>query len=1216
MRGLKWTLAVGTAAIGLATATTAFAQQAEGTHLTREEAARLEALLLRLKSKPAPEIKRAGAAVPEVVKRGLPFELPAEPADRIPTTFTAATEQERPAPAGKQPTSAEPQRPAIDPAQPPRPAADPPQPPLTKSPSGRIVTPPMQTGDGRIGEIPRDFSRIAIERVGPDQFIITGATPEMLESFGKLLEELDKAGGLAEADVDFIPLQHAESSQMARLLTAIYTARGEVRAAAGGQAAAPAGQQGKVSFVPVGQPNGVVIVARKADLPDIGAHVREIDNRSREGEQFKVVPLKKAPALQVANKLKEFFILDRTAQQTPGATGATSAFLRLRVEVIPDERTNSLLIYGGPADMAQAEILIQRFDTDQIEATVEVRYFVLKNTSATEMQTLLQNSVLRRSQAAAGTGAAAPAQPGTGQQQPPFGQQQGQQAAATSTGSTGGVKSAKVRMLVADRSGAFIESGVLEDITIATDPRANGLLVIAPKETMGLIEELIKQLDLVPNPAAELKIFTLKNADAQAMLQTLQAFFGSSTGGTLGGNQGQFGQQFNQGQGQTQGGTAQPRSFQLGGLEPQLSLTPLSFSVDQRTNSLLVAGSANDLIAVEALVRTLDDNNARERKNFVYRLNNIPAEEADITIQAFLQAQAQGAITGALGAAASGVLTTQQQITQDVVIVADITTNSLIISSSQRYFEEILKMIQILDRRPPQVVIQVLIAEVTLQQNDEFGVELGYQTSTLFDRSITTNNILVPGVNFNSTAPLTSPPGVNAGAVGYQAINNFSLGRAGSQGFGGLVFAASSQNVSVLLRALQRQQRLDVLSRPQLQTLDNREARLLVGQEIPTTTGTIISQVGSTQTTTTPREVGIILVVIPQVGPDGVVVMRVNPQVSSVDQTQSIPISTDATGNVIATAPVFNVTNVETTVVAADGQTVIVGGLISRQRTQDVRKVPIVGDLPLIGHLFRTDFSQCVKRELIIVLTPRIVYCDEDVERIKAEEFQRLDWCPPDVWKVHGDVYAPAYPSVEGGDRCVDVLGQEIPANVKLPPQGRPRARAAGGPGSRACCDEEGIALPENVQVVPSDQMYQQQQPAPQAPQPTIDPTVTPMPQGTPIPNPAPTAPSPGIPAVPPPSKSGTSQIKSGTPPGNVRMAPSIQPKSAMQAQAVQQGGVNANASMPMPTGDIVSKMPRSSTQPPAGRLKVLDTRRPSAPRVENQLQQTGMAPQSQTTPR
>src|SRR5262249_24839624 len=132
-----------------------------------------------------------------------------------------------------------------------------------------------------------------------------------------------------------------------------------------------------------------------------------------------------------------------------------------------------------------------------------------------------------------------------------------------------------------------------------------------------------------------------------------------------------------------------------------------------------------------------------------------------------------------------------------------------------------------------------------------------------------------------------------------------------------------------------------------------------------------------------------------------------------------------------------------------------------------VRKVPYLGDLPYLGCLFRTTFQECIRRELIIVLTPRIIYCDEDVERVKAEDLSRMEWCLPEVYRVHGDIYAPAYPSVEGGDRCTDVLGQELPANLKLPPVGRPRARANGGPDGQACCNN---GTPGEMMTMPDGQ--------------------------------------------------------------------------------------------------------------------------------------------------
>ena len=203
----------------------------------------------------------------------------------------------------------------------------------------------------------------------------------------------------------------------------------------------------------------------------------------------------------------------------------------------------------------------------------------------------------------------------------------------------------------------------------------------------------------------------------------------------------QAGQVGQAGAGQLGGGGlgAQLRSFQTGGDDPTLSRVPLSFSTDLRTNSIIAAGSPNDMLAVEALILKLDSNVQRERKTEVYRLRNLAATDAELAIANFLQAQAiSGLLTGDPQTQA-----VQNQILQEVTVIAVPTSapptltaqlvatqapvsNILLVSSTPRYFEQVMRVIEELDARPPQVVIQVLIAEVSLNDDEDFGLGIRY----------------------------------------------------------------------------------------------------------------------------------------------------------------------------------------------------------------------------------------------------------------------------------------------------------------------------------------------------------------------------------------------------------------------------------------------------------------------------------------------------------
>ena len=159
-------------------------------------------------------------------------------------------------------------------------------------------------------------------------------------------------------------------------------------------------------------------------------------------------------------------------------------------------------------------------------------------------------------------------------------------------------------------------------------------------------------------------------------------------------------------------------------------------------------------------------------------------------------------------------------------------------------------------------MIQVLIVQVDLDKSNEFGIEVGLQDSVLFQRgifpgvatlgptftpqgvSITTNNPVTPGIpgfNFNNGSPLGNNPFTsNTNTVGGQGLSNFGVGRSSTSGYGGLVLSASSESVNVLLRALARDQRTEVLSRPQIMTLDNQTAFIQVGQQVPLIQNSVI----------------------------------------------------------------------------------------------------------------------------------------------------------------------------------------------------------------------------------------------------------------------------------------------------------------------------------------------------------------------------------------
>ncbi len=478
-------------------------------------------------------------------------------------------------------------------------------------------------------------------------------------------------------------------------------------------------------------------------------------------------------------------------------------------------------------------------------------------------------------------------------------------------------------------------------------------------------------------------------------------------------------------------GSAEELDAESGGLSAGTNtLVRLQFSVDARTNSIIVAGATEDLAIVEAILLRLDGSDTRDRNIEVYRLNNAPAEQVAEAINQWLQSKQDAE------EAADLTVSPFEQIDRDVIVVPELVSNSLIISATDEYLAKVRELVRKLDERPPMVMIQVLIAEVKLNDTDEFGVELGLQDSLLFDRSIvgelntvtettqttsaggatiatvTQQNIvnapLQPGFNFNdvqnplgnngSTSALTT-----AANVATQGLSNFAVGRINNDlGFGGFVFSASSNSVNMLLRALQENRRLEVLSRPQIMALDNQQGEVTVGQRVPTIQGVTAGDFGQQTNQIAYENVGITLQVTPRISPDDQVVMEVYAEKSALGpEAEGIPIYA-APGGTVVRAPIINQIVARTVVSAATGQTVVLSGLLTKSTSDVHRRVPLLSDIPLLGDLFRYDSVSQQRTELLIIMTPRIVRSDVDADMIKQVESSRMSWVMCDVINMHG----------------------------------------------------------------------------------------------------------------------------------------------------------------------------------------------------------------------
>ncbi len=711
-------------------------------------------------------------------------------------------------------------------------------------------------------------------------------------------------------------------------------------------------RQGAVSVTPLVKPNALLLIGWGEAIKAMVELIGKLDQAVAPETQFEVFRLRHAPAVTVVAGVNEFF--------------ANRDGLGAKVFALADPRSNSVIAYAAPRDMLEVKRLVDSLDADRSEAVNQAKVIQIKNALAGDLAETLRTAI-------------------------------------QADNSDGG-PSAILELLTVDQRGQqMIRSGMLTAVRITANVRNNTLIISGPSETLALLEALIREMDTA-GAVSQIKVFRVSNGDAASLVQMLRSLLPSQTGDTI--------------------------APQLASAAGDTSLAPLRFAVDSRTNSIIAAGSEGDLQIIEALLLRLDERDFAERKNEVYRLRNAPALDVAAAINEFLRSERlvqQAAQAGDFF----------EQVEREVVVVPEPVRNALIISATPRYFDQIRELVISLDEQPPQVLIQVVIAEVVLNDTDDLGVELGIQDSVLFDRSllsellttiVTTQTSTIqgittvteeiiqaadnePGYDFNNL-PLGNSGSKQSldtkGQVGTQGLTHFGVERTNSErGFGGLVLSASSDSVSILIRALQETRRLDVLSRPQVRTLDNQSAFIQVGQRVPRIVASNLTEGGLQTNTIELENVGLILGVTPRISPDGMVVMEVDAEKSQVGpESEGIPVSVSLDGTIIR-SPSIDVQTAQATVSAGSGETIILGGLITTRKEMISRRVPYLSRVPLLGDVFRYDGLDKRRAELLIILTPHVIRNEKDAERLKQIEMSRMSWCAADVYEIQGDIGAP-----------------------------------------------------------------------------------------------------------------------------------------------------------------------------------------------------------------
>lgn len=387
------------------------------------------------------------------------------------------------------------------------------------------------------------------------------------------------------------------------------------------------------------------------------------------------------------------------------------------------------------------------------------------------------------------------------------------------------------------------------------------------------------------------------------------------------------------------------------GANTSLLLAP-KVVADERTNSVVVSGEPKARARIIQMVHQLDRDLQSQGNTRVFYLKYGKAKdlvEVLKGVSSSIEADKKGGAattTGGGGASIGG---------GKLAISADETTNALVITAQPDVMAELEQVVAKLDIRRAQVLVEAIIVEIA----DGDGLNLGVQWAN-------TNG---GGTQFTDTnLPIGS---VAIAAKDYKDNGNTDALSKLAGGFDGMAAGFYKGNWAALVTALSTNTKNDILSTPSIVTMDNKEASFNVGQEVPVQSGSQSSTTSDQVFNTIERKtVGTKLVVTPQINEGDSVLLNIEQEVSSVAQTQ-------ATGTATL-GPTFDTRTIKNAVLVKSGETVVLGGLMDEKTQEKVSKVPLLGDIPVLGYLFRSTSNTTSKRNLMVFIRPTILR-DSDV---------------------------------------------------------------------------------------------------------------------------------------------------------------------------------------------------------------------------------------------
>jgi general secretion pathway protein D len=593
--------------------------------------------------------------------------------------------------------------------------------------------------------------------------------------------------------------------------------------------------------------------------------------------------------------------------------------------LIPDDQgalianadTNTLVIIATEANVARLMEIVKALDTDRAEVK-EIDVIALQYADATELATELTQLFEKESPLAG---------------MPPDMQRRMREAMGG-----GGVPGGPGGAPPGPGGGGLLD--VMGQVKIVAEKRTNSLFIAASAENMKSIKDIVKKVDVNMQPEIEAKIVPLKYADPETLADQVNQLYEQSdqfsrrSGGI-------FSRMF--------GGFS---SFYGGrGSEQPTGLAANRVVPDLRTRSLIVTADQDNLKQMLELITQLDVSSEVQAVVRAIPLENAVAESVAATVTNLIQGGMRGRgffsfLLMGSNQGRGGEAPLDQL--REVNVVADAPTNTILLTGPPETFATLEQLIKQLDRRVPQVYIEVLIADVTLGDTDRLGVEW-----SLIDR-----NLL--GHSSASGTAGTAWEGLKAAATG-------------------LSYNLISDSLQAFLRTLETRSDVEILSSPNIIASDNTPATISIGESIPYQESTRETTGGSIQQTVAFIDVTNTLEVTPHVNQRE----RISLEVS---QTVDALISFDEK----LLAPRIAKREANTTVEVRDGQTIIIGGIIAEQKSVTVQGVPILRKIPILGKLFEDRKRENSRSELLVFLTPHIILDDEQVDALTKAQGDRM----------------------------------------------------------------------------------------------------------------------------------------------------------------------------------------------------------------------------------